>query len=591
MKKNKITASVLSASLLATPIIAQIGTLNVFAQEGAENTNQVEYWANADCVTGKTVTTGLSLLIQNQGGGDYKNCGVKIYKISDDDVISGEKQNSKINGVDASNYDLNSAKLVTTFHTICFEDQIWVNNGQTVVKDGNLYTGRPTFRTLEAGKYILVYDGNMSGFAAGIGMDFFGFNSNETYQRIPFTVSDGVITNIDVEESNKAKLEIDKADTGNVELQAIVVETDKDGNVLKDTNGNYIPTGEKVENVAVNPEENDMYLTDEIVKATVSQMGGIMTEEQVVSSLITLGYTDVRGLSLKTDSNGLAKASDVTVGKVNMITTIPEGYSMVEPNIDSTFVYDIAKGETVTKVIELYKTPEIDDDDPTIPIEVPQGIRVLVKDRATNEDVEGAIFKVVAKNDTTFTFSDTSIINGVIKTTVKPDTYTASLLFVPNGYKLNTETSSITLEPVTKNGVVTDMILYVDKDIPVEDGDLDIIVRDKNTKDPIPNATVEILDKDGKVIDTVKTDNNGKIEKDKLPVGDYTIKVIEVPDGYNIPDNQKVTVEKDKTTTVIFELEKKTTPKTGDNSHVFTFIGTGIAAISGMFLSLKKKKK
>ena len=557
MKNKKITASILSASLLATPTIAQLGTLTVFAQENSENAANIPYDGDYDCVTNEKVTQGLSLMVQNQGGGDYKHCGVKIYKLPDDATIDGSKQNSTINGESADKYDLNNATLVTTYHTISLEDRIWTNSdGSITERDGDvgLITGHPTFKSLDAGKYVLVYDGDYAGFAYGAG---FG-GSYETYQRISFEVTSNKVTSIDVEESEKAKVPEATSETGSVEVQAIMVETDDKGNVKKDENGNFIPTGEKVANVTVNP-DGDMYLTDEVINATYEQMGGLMSKDAIVSMLKTQGYKDARNLSLTTNTDGTASASNVAVGNYSMKTTIPEGYTMADADNDSTFTYDVQKDGKDIHVIELYKTPETDDNTPENPTEVPQGIRVLVKDRETGETIEGAKFNVVASNDKDFSFADNSTKDGVIKTAVKADTYTASLVSVPSNYKLNMETTSITLKPVTTNGVVTDMILYVDKaENPIETGALVSIVRDKDTKEPISNAKVDIVDKDGKVILSTTTNNEGKVSKDDLPIGDYTVKVTEVPSGYKVPNSQVGTVKANEVTTLIFEVEKNT---------------------------------
>ena len=557
MKNKKITASILSASLLATPTIAQLGTLTVFAQENSENAANIPYDGDYDCVTNEKVTQGLSLMVQNQGGGDYKHCGVKIYKLPDDATIDGSKQNSTINGESADKYDLNNATLVTTYHTISLEDRIWTNSdGSITERDGDvgLITGHPTFKSLDAGKYVLVYDGDYAGFAYGAG---FG-GSYETYQRISFEVTSNKVTSIDVEESEKAKVPEATSETGSVEVQAIMVETDDKGNVKKDENGNFIPTGEKVANVTINP-DGDMYLTNEVIDAAYEQMGGLMSKDAIVSMLKTQGYKDARNLSLTTNTDGTASASNVAVGNYSMKTTIPEGYTMADVDNDSTFTYDVQKDGKDIHVIELYKTPETDDNTPENPTEVPQGIRVLVKDRETGETIEGAKFNVVASNDKDFSFVDNSTKDGVIKTAVKADTYTASLVSVPSNYKLNMETTSITLKPVTTDGVVTDMILYVDKaENPIETGALVSIVRDKDTKEPIPNAKVDIVDKDGKVILSTTTDNEGKVSKDDLPIGDYTVKVTEVPNGYKVPNSQIGTVKANEVTTLIFEVEKNT---------------------------------
>ena len=82
-----------------------------------------------------------------------------------------------------------------------------------------------------------------------------------------------------------------------------------------------------------------------------------------------------------------------------------------------------------------------------------------------------------------------------------------------------------------------------------------------------------------------------------MPVGKYTIKVVEVPDGYKAPNDQDVTIKRSVKTTVIFELEK---PKkavipnivqTGDNNNIFGLIGVGIASVAGMIFVSKKNKK
>ena len=52
------------------------------------------------------------------------------------------------------------------------------------------------------------------------------------------------------------------------------------------------------------------------------------------------------------------------------------------------------------------------------------------------------------------------------------------------------------------------------------------------------------------------TDSNGQIKKENLPIGDYVIRVQEVPEGYKIPDTEKATVKKNETAKVLIELEK-----------------------------------
>ena len=77
-------------------------------------------------------------------------------------------------------------------------------------------------------------------------------------------------------------------------------------------------------------------------------------------------------------------------------------------------------------------------------------------------------------------------------------------------------------------------------------------MRDKETKVPIPNAKVEVVDENNNTILETTTDSNGTISKDKLPTGNYTVRVIEVPNGYNKPNDQTITIKDSIKTTVIF---------------------------------------
>ncbi len=74
-----------------------------------------------------------------------------------------------------------------------------------------------------------------------------------------------------------------------------------------------------------------------------------------------------------------------------------------------------------------------------------------------------------------------------------------------------------------------------------EKGDLTITVTDKETGKLVPGADVQIKDPSG-VITTTKTDSDGKIVLKDIPVGDYTIIITGVPDGYTKPDKTPTSV-------------------------------------------------
>lgn len=92
-----------------------------------------------------------------------------------------------------------------------------------------------------------------------------------------------------------------------------------------------------------------------------------------------------------------------------------------------------------------------------------------------------------------------------------------------------------------------------------EKGGLEIVVTDEKTGEPVPNATVEITYPDGHR-ETATTDENGKVFRDGLEPGEYTVTVTKVPDGYTVTTGTQdtVTVKKGETTKKEFKIKTKT---------------------------------
>jgi LPXTG-motif cell wall-anchored protein len=667
MSKKKMTAAMLAASTVMAPAMAQMGSVVVYAASQsasnkaiieqhmtAENADKVTYGELNDCRTNKKITTntGLSLQIQDASGGGtgYINRQVQVYKISDDDEISSSKKSSTINGEAADNYDLSNATYVTTFHTIGWDDKIWVDakgNVKEYDAEVGIDTGKPTYIELPVGKYILVYANGDDG----------GFGESGYYQHIPFEVKSGRMTSIDVECAETIKKPSSSVSTGNVKVVAVEVEGTSEGPTTT-VDGSFIQTGNYVEGVVVSPNvDESLAITQEQIDSAKKMLGDSFStwygdDDGYAASQISMGttfganYVDVRKVSnMTTDAKGEAEADGVILQTIPMtVSQIPEGYALADPDNDENFNFVVEKDGTVTQYIELYKIPEEDDSKNQEPQEVAQSIQVVVKDRTTDKAIAGAEFEVKEKEDADFSYTGTSKSGDADQKAVLAGTYTASLVSVPEGYKINTETCTETLEAATTDGKVTTLYLYVDladkeecaltvivkdkdtgefiEDVTVEvlpdnadkfdlttntdgtdsvdglepnhftvsvtdvpdgyelpeaqddtisngqnktfifeveksKGSLDIVVYDKD--DPtikIPNATVEIYDKNRELVDTVVTDENGEASKDKLPIGDYTLKVTDVPQGYSTPDDQTKTVNKNENTHFEFELEK-----------------------------------
>ncbi len=146
-------------------------------------------------------------------------------------------------------------------------------------------------------------------------------------------------------------------------------------------------------------------------------------------------------------------------------------------------------------------------------------------------------------------------------------------------------------------------------------GDLSITIKDETTDEPVPGATVEVTSPDGEKTEH-KSDENGEVKIEKVPEGDYTVEITDVPDGYDVTTGQevKVTVKKNKTTkkTVSKKKTDKQTKqdaknakralrnsadiKTGDDSTEQTFVAkkadvTQLGAKNNKKISKKYYKK
>lgn len=150
-------------------------------------------------------------------------------------------------------------------------------------------------------------------------------------------------------------------------------------------------------------------------------------------------------------------------------------------------------------------------------------------------------------------------VGGTTATTTEKNTSTGS------STEKNTSTGSST-EKNTSVGSTTESNTKTEKDTPSKDtGNLEIVVQDEKTGDPVPNAKVEITYPDGRR-DTATTDKNGKITKKGLEAGEYTVTVTEVPDGYTVATGKqdKVTVVAGKTVKHVAEVKSAAKKDTDD---------------------------
>ncbi|HDR8182765.1 TPA: choice-of-anchor A family protein [Bacillus thuringiensis] len=85
----------------------------------------------------------------------------------------------------------------------------------------------------------------------------------------------------------------------------------------------------------------------------------------------------------------------------------------------------------------------------------------------------------------------------------------------------------------------------------VENGQFKLLKKDSESGQLLPGAKFDVVDKDGKVVETIITDDKGEALSKQLPVGSYTLKEVEAPKGYELSSSSvSVDVETNKVVTV-----------------------------------------
>ena len=122
--------------------------------------------------------------------------------------------------------------------------------------------------------------------------------------------------------------------------------------------------------------------------------------------------------------------------------------------------------------------------------------------------------------------------------------------------------------------------------------------RDITTGEELPGATLQIIDENGNVVEEwVSTDEAHFIEGKLIAGKEYTLRETIAPDGYEIANEIKFTVNADGSVTEVVMYDeltpKTTTPYTGDNHSdfaAFAMLGTASVIIAILIITKKGKK-
>ncbi|HFJ9287341.1 TPA: SpaA isopeptide-forming pilin-related protein [Bacillus toyonensis] len=257
---------------------------------------------------------------------------------------------------------------------------------------------------------------------------------------------------------------------------------------------------------------------------------------------------------VKTDKDGKAKISDLSIGKYKLVETksLP-GYKKLTDPVS----FEIKKGMTTVLSLKV-ENEQLDKGSVEITkVEnemVDTGnVEITKIDKDSKAPLENVVFevrdskgKVVAKVKTDkegkANVSDLSI-----------GKYELVEVETPAGYKPLEKPISFENE----KGRVTALQLTVENEL-VDVGNVEITKVDKETKDALADAVFEIQDEAGKVVAKITTDKKGQAQVTNLSVGTYKLVEVKAPKGYKqLVDPITFQIEKGMTKSLALTVENE----------------------------------
>ncbi|MDJ1477945.1 SpaA isopeptide-forming pilin-related protein [Bacillus sp. LS15-K4] len=279
---------------------------------------------------------------------------------------------------------------------------------------------------------------------------------------------------------------------------------------------------------------------------------------------------------LVTNEKGEAISKELPIGNYTLVETeAPKGYELLKDKI----VVKIEKDAVVEIKIENKKLPD------------PMGKMKLVKVDTgdKNKKLAGAKFHIEDSNKKVVGELVTDGQGEAISKELPIGNYTLVEVEAPKGYELLKDKIAIKIE---KDTVVE--IKIGNKKLPDPTGQFEIEkVDDKDINLKLKGAVFQVLDKEGKEVTRLTTDEKGKVISNQLVLGKYTIKEIKAPKGYMLLRDpieieiteavrtQKLTVKNVKNNWVI--------PNTG-GSGTTSFYVMGFVLMFGVLYFCKKNR-
>ncbi|EKS7866133.1 hypothetical protein COD78_15890 [Bacillus cereus] len=279
---------------------------------------------------------------------------------------------------------------------------------------------------------------------------------------------------------------------------------------------------------------------------------------------------------LVTDEKGEVISKDLPIGNYTLVEIeAPKGYELLKDKI----------------TVKIEKDAEVEIKIGNKKLSDPMGKMKLVKVDISdkNKKLAGAKFHIEDAKGKVVGELITDEKGEMISKDLPIGNYTLVEIEAPKGYELLKDKIAVKIE---KDTVVE--IKIENKKLPDPTGQFEIEkVDDKDSELKLKGAVFQVLDKEGKELSRLITDEKGKVISNQLAIGKYTIKEIKAPNGYMLlrdpieieiteaVKTQKITVKNAKHNWVI--------PNTGGSGTTIFYV-IGIMLMFGVLYFCKKNR-
>lgn len=307
---------------------------------------------------------------------------------------------------------------------------------------------------------------------------------------------------------------------------------------------------------------NGYNLNNVSIKFTIDSKGNVKNSDGItVTSISYLDYQALKVIKIDkdtskaisgaklqiTNSSGKVIDSWVTDGKEHTITSLSQGtYTLSEKEAPEGYILN---NDSVKFIVDKYgKVTDLNGNDLiklTI-TNVKNSVTISKQDITTNKELPGATLVLKDENDKvidTWVSTTTShVINGLAA-----GSYKLTETISPKGYVISKETITFTIDKygkiVDKNGNKIDKVVMYNT--PEKERNVIISKQDITTSKELPGATLKVLDKNDKVIDTWVSGTEPHQIKG-IAIGTYTLVEVIAPNGYILSSEEiKFTIDKD----------------------------------------------